>query len=139
MSAQGGCLIENVPFGATKGKVTFKLGYLEIPILLKYKINIPGSVHPYVFAGPNLGFSFSSKELDEAGGQSAETDMKDLTSSVNFEIDFGAGAGFQVAPMTVVLLDVRYALGLTNMLNDKGNQSIKTNGFQIVAGVLFSL
>jgi len=146
MYAQGGCVVDNVIFGvSTKGKVTFKLGYLEIPILLKYKINLPGPVQPYVFAGPNLGFVFSSNQFQEAGGQSAETDMKDETSSINFGIDFGAGAGFQVTPMTVVLLDIRYALGLSNMLNDKGkqsfgaNQSIKTNGFQIVAGVMFGL
>ena len=145
MYAQGGTVIDNVVFGInTKGKVTFKLGYLEIPILLKYKINLPGSVQPYVFAGPNLGFILSTKELDEAGGQSAETDLKDQSSSINFGIDFGAGAGFKVAPMIVVILDIRYALGLTSIQNDKGKQvsgfnSIKTSGFQIVAGVMFGL
>jgi len=45
-------------------------------------------------------------------------------------------------PFTTLMLDVRYSLGLSNLLNDKGgaaNSSIKTTGFQIVAGVMFRL
>ncbi|MCL4548517.1 MAG: PorT family protein [Bacteroidetes bacterium] len=127
------------------GKLTFKTSSIEIPILFKVKIPVAGSVTPYAFVGPNLGFVLSSKSLLEAGGQSQETDMKDQTSSVNFALDFGAGAGFKVAPLTTILFDVRYSLGLTNMLNDKGkqsfgnDQSIKTTGFQIIAGVMFGL
>jgi len=127
------------------GKITFKMSYIEIPILFKVRIPVPGAVTPYAFVGPNLGFVLSSKSLLEAGGQSQETDWKDETSSVNFGLDFGAGAGFKVAPLTTILLDVRYSLGLTNMLNDKGkqsyggDQSIKSTGFQILAGVLFGL
>ncbi len=70
--------------------------------------------------------------------------IKDQTSSINFALDFGAGAGFKVTPLTTILFDVRYSLGLANMLNDKGKQStdlnsIKSTGFQILAGVLFGL
>ena len=127
------------------GKLTFKTSSIEIPILFKVKIPVAGSVTPYAFVGPNLGLVLSSKSLLEAGGQSQETDWKDQTSSINFALDFGAGAGFKVAPLTTILLDVRYSLGLANILNDKGkqayggDQSIKTTGFQIIAGVMFGL
>lgn len=145
MYAQGGSVLDNVPFGFANGKVTFKISYIEIPILFKVKIPVAGSITPYAFVGPNLGLVLSSKELDEGGGQSQETDMKDMTSSINFALDFGAGAGFKIVPLTTIILDVRYSLGLSNMLNDKGkqswgaNQTIKTTGFQIVAGVIFGL
>ncbi len=127
------------------GKATLKLSYLEIPILFKVKIPVGGPVTPYVFAGPNIGFVMSSKEVDEIKGfPTSETDLKDFVTTTNFAIDFGAGAGFAVAPLTVIVLDVRYSLGLTNSLNDKGKQSIgfnsvKSTGFQIIAGVMFGL
>jgi hypothetical protein len=145
MYSMGGCVVDNVQFGTVKGKITFKLSYLEIPILLKFNIPVPGSISPYVFAGPNLGLILSNNELDEAGGQSAESDLKDQTSSINFGLDFGAGVGFKVVPLTTIIFDIRYSLGLSNLLNDKGkqswgaNQTIKTTGIQIVAGVIFGL
>ena len=132
-------------FNSVNGKITYKLSFIEVPILLKVKVPVAGSVTPYAFLGPNVAFVMSSKELDEPDGYASnETDMKDQTSSINFSLDFGAGAGFNVAPLTTILFDVRYSLGLANMLSDKGKQgtgynSIKTNGFQIVAGVMFGL
>lgn len=126
------------------GKDTYELSFLEIPVLVKFKVPITKSeLTPYFFAGPNLVFVMSSKDLLELNNTpSKETNNSDLTSSVVFAIDFGAGAGFKVAPLITVMMDVRYSLGLSNLLNDKGgaaNQSIKTNGFQIVAGVMFGL
>jgi hypothetical protein len=57
-----------------------------------------------------------------------------------------AGAGYRVSPKVSVTLDVRYSLGLTNILNDKrkqtlGNtdQSIKSTGFQVAVGTKFNL
>lgn len=144
MYSQGGCVLDNVPFGFTNGKVTFKVSYIEIPILFKVKIPVKGSVTPYAFVGPNLGLVLSANQLAEGGGQSQETDIKDQTTSMVFALDFGAGAGIKVTPLTTVILDVRYSLGLSSVLNDKGKQvsgfnSIKSNGFQIVAGVMFGL
>lgn len=127
------------------GKITFKASFIEVPILLKVNVPVAGSVTPYAFLGPNIAFIMSSKELAEITGfPSNEADIKDQTSSINFSLDFGAGAGFKVAPLTTILLDVRYSLGLANMLNDQGKQStgynsIKSTGFQIVAGVMFGL
>lgn len=127
------------------GKITFKTSFIEVPILFKVNIPVPGSVTPYAFVGPNIAFVMSSKQLAEITGfASNETDIKDQTSSINFSLDIGAGAGFKVAPLTTVTLDVRYSLGLANLLNDQGKQStgynsIKSTGFQILAGVMFGL
>jgi len=149
MYATGGAQISGPLFvnGFTpvNGKETFKISMLEIPILLKFKIPISGSVKPYVFAGPNIAFVTSSKELDEPNGfASNEIDLKDFVTSTNFSIDFGAGAGFNLTPLTVIMLDVRYSLGLSNALTDKGKlnvgfNSVKSTGFQIIAGVMFGL
>lgn len=149
MYTTGGCELSGPLFvnGFTlvNGKATYKVSVLEIPILLKFKIPVAGSIMPYAFVGPNVAFVMSSKELDEPTGfNSSETDQKDNTASTLFSLDFGGGVGFKVTPLTVVMLDVRYSLGLSNMLNDKGKQSsgqtsVKTSGFQVVAGVMFGL
>ena len=127
-------------------ETNIKLAYLEIPILLKLKIPTPGSITPYVFAGPNIGIALSASA--ETGNQ--DTDIKDEITSTDFALDFGAGVGFKVAPLIVLVLDARYSLGLSDIFNDTGKQDfeqgtgiagqkIKTTGIQIVAGIMFDL
>jgi opacity protein-like surface antigen len=122
------------------------LAYLEIPILLKLKIPTPGPITPYIFAGPNIGISLSAST--ESGSQ--DTDIKDEISSTDFALDLGAGVGFKVAPLIVLMVDARYSLGLSDIFNDTGKQDfqqgtgiagqkIKTTGIQIVVGLMFDL
>ncbi len=147
---QGGAEISGPIFAdnlgqRVSGKITSKVSYLEIPILLKLKIPIPVGVSPYVYAGPDIAFLLSSNETDEPNGYpSNESDQKDFTSSTNFGLDLGAGVGIDLVPLTTLILDIRYSLGLSNILNDKGqqqnqNETIKLRGFQIAAGVMFGL
>lgn len=123
------------------GTATFKLDYLEIPILFKAKFTAGDAVKPYVFAGPNVGINLASKITTEGGGITQDTDIKDSLKTVDFGIDFGAGAEFKVAPKIAITGDVRYSLGLANIDNSSspGAPSIKPNGFQILVGVLFRL
>ncbi len=128
------------------GNITYKTTYFQLPILLKFKVPVAGPVSPYVLAGPNLGFIMSAKELDEPSGgyQSSESDFKDQLKTLDFALNFGAGVGFSVVPGTTITVDFRYSLGLSDISSDKGKQqnggrSIKTTGFQILAGVLFGI
>lgn len=127
-------------------EITNKLTYLDIPILLKLKLPVPGPVTPYAFAGPSIGILLSASS--ETGGQ--DTDIKDQLSSTDFGLDFGAGVAFDVAPLVSLMLDARYSLGLSDIFGDTGKQDwaqetgivgqkIKTTGIQIIAGVMFGL
>jgi len=128
--------------------ITYKLAYLEVPVLLRVYLPVPG-IKPYAEAGPTIGFNLSSSYTTDYSylGQSysEDTDNKDNTKSVEFGLAFGAGVEFSVAPFTSLLVDARYSLGLTNTASDQsiqpGEQSItvKTNGIQISAGVMFGL
>ena len=130
---------------AVNGTVTSKTSYFQIPILLKLRIPVAGPVSPYVVAGPDIGFLMSAKETDEPTGyQSSESDIKDQLKSLNLALDFGAGVGYKLVPTTTVTFDVRYSLGLSDIASDtykqqSGNQSIKTTGFQIIAGVMVGI
>jgi hypothetical protein len=123
-----------------KGTQDLKLAFIEIPILFKVKFSA-GSITPYVFAGPNIGILLSSDIEQEIAGQTAEADIKDQTSSIDFVIDFGAGIGFAVGPGVALTFDARYALGLTDLNDDPqaGNQTIKSSGIQILVGAMFGL
>ena len=128
---------------STSNEVNLKLAYLEIPVVLKLNIPSPGNIKPYVFAGPNIGFRLSANSETPAG----EVDIKDETQSIDFALDFGAGAGFKIAPLVDLVIDARYSLGLSDILSDTGKQEfentsgqkIKTTGIQITAGIMFGL
>jgi opacity protein-like surface antigen len=143
--AQGGTILEqNVTvLGTTYNvKITEKLSFIQIPILLKGKFATKSIVSPYVYAGPALGIVASAKELDEVSGQgSQETDIKDQTSSTDFQLLFGGGAEFNVAPKVGLTFDIRYGLGLTNLIKDPGtsNASVKSRGLYFMAGAMFYL
>lgn len=128
--------------------VTYKLSYLEIPVLMRVYLPVPG-LKPYAEAGPTIGINLSSSYTTEYSYQgqsnSEDTDNKDNTKSVEFGLAFGAGVEFSVAPFTSLFLDARYSLGLTNTASEQatqpGEQSLtaKTNGIQISAGIIFGL
>jgi len=123
--------------GNKTGDVSTKLNYIEVPVLAKAKWNL-GGIKPYVMAGPSIGFLMSAKTGD--------TDVKSSFKTIDFGIDFGAGAAFAVTDSMDVFLDLRYALGLANVSNQTGvpvgagityDASVKNKGFQINAGLMF--
>ena len=83
---------------------SFKMDYLNIPILFNYYI-VPGLA---VKAGVQPGFLMRSKWGD--------ADWKDYNKTVDFAIPLGLSYEF-----SDFVVDARYNLGLTNTLKDKGN------------------
>lgn len=80
-------------------KEDFKLGYINIPVMVKYYVADAFSLE----LGPQIGFLVSAK----SGG----VDVKDLVEKTDFGLNFGAGYDF-VENMT---LGIRYNLGLTKI------------------------
>ncbi len=124
-------------------KFTQKVGFLEIPILLKGKL-VHSSVHPYGFVGPSIGITLSSTTTTEATGFPAtDEDTKHEVKSTDFSVVFGAGAELAVNKNVRVTFDGRYALGLSNVASDQGGTAqggtVKTRGIQFFAGVLFAI
>jgi len=119
-------------------KVILKPSFFEIPVLLKARFGA-GSVKPYFFAGPTIGFTTSSKIAVETGGLSVEVDAKDSTSSTDFGLTFGGGAEFGLNESVAIVADVRYGLGLSDLHKAPLliPAKINSNGVQILIGVLF--
>ena len=118
-------------------KSEFKLAFLEVPVMFKYAFGT-GEIKPYVMAGPTIGFLMSSKVEMSYGGESAEEDWKDETTSIEFGLGFGAGVSMPMGNNSI-FVEARYALGLTNLNDDPDDTEtdIKSKGIQIFVGITF--
>lgn len=114
------------------GDIDLKLGYIDIPILLKVKLPKEGkSWSPNLYAGPYFAFLLSA---DLEG-----FDVKDDTKSTDIGLVVGAGIDFMLSEgMRALNLDFRYSVGFTK-LDDAGDAEVFNNGFQFLVGYGFSL
>jgi hypothetical protein len=107
--------------GSKSGDETTKLGYISIPILVRYQI--VEQVH--LLLGPQPSFLLSAK-IEEDG---EDFDVKDELKSLDFSGVIGIGADFDRFNV-----GLRYALGLASILDEDDDFKIKTRAFQIVVG-----
>lgn len=101
---------------------TIKLDYLNLPLLVKYKIANGISV----IAGPQVGFLLSAKAKMESGSSSATEDIKEYLKGTN--LSFSLGAGWEAENGLGV--DLRYNLGLSNIADDE-DADLKTKSLQL--------
>jgi hypothetical protein len=135
--------------GLTDYEYTYKLDYLEVPVLLK--IGFGGEVvRGYVNLGPSVGYLLSgnvkgegdfaeiiSEDVDEKiEFTDSETDdpTKLHANRIEFGANFGAGLGVSLGGRSLLFVDARYNAGLTDFNKDSKskNQPIYlTAGFKI--------
>lgn len=114
-----------------------KVDYIELLVPLTLTIPIENSAfEPRLYAGPAIGFLLSCKFTFDGESE----DCKDITTSVDYGVFFGAGADFMVGG-GAIMLDVLYNLGLANINDDVDSDdfSVKTQTIQILAGYRFFL
>ena len=119
-SAQGSKLSS----GGDNGTLNF--GYINVPVLLKYNT----SSGFYAETGPQISFLLSANEKADGASQDIKSDL----SSTDFGWAFGVG--YQLP--SNLGFDVRYNLGLSNIVKDQsGGGSIKNGVFQIGVFYMF--
>ena len=116
---------------------TLTINYLEIPVLAKLKFGNDNAKF-YVNVGPSLGIAMSASYKQT--GESAE-DIPIGSSDDDFfkRTDIGAqfGAGLMLGNF---MIDLRYGLGLTNIINGGDNDlSQKNNVIGITVGYAIPL
>ncbi len=124
--------------------VSFKGEYLEVPLFLKLSLG-SGSARPYLMAGPSVGFRLNS-EITVDNAEIADTfDADDVTESVDFGVDFGAGLSLRLSGVSL-FVEGRYDLGVTDVF--KGGEiagqvsddaDVFTRGLQTMAGITIPL
>jgi hypothetical protein len=110
---------------------TFKLSYINIPILFKYYASEKFSLE----AGPQIGFLTSSKLEVKVLKQTVTQDAKTMFESLDYGLNFGAG--YDIAKN--ISAGVRYNFGLANVMKTESgdNSKIKNSVFLLSIGYKF--
>jgi hypothetical protein len=115
------------------GTSTQKLDYLDIPLLLSYRLKGSRERNLAVFGGPSLGVRLRARSNAAFGGGSFEDDVSDQVKST----DFAAVAGVAYHRGRLVV-DGRYSWGFTDIDRDTGDGvEIRNRGISILAGWRF--
>ncbi|NNK86783.1 MAG: PorT family protein [Flavobacteriaceae bacterium] len=97
-----------------EGEATFKLNYINVPVLASFEVTDGLSLQ----AGPQLGINIGDDlEFD---GQSESTEAE--------SIDFGAAFGAQYQLANGLLFQARYAVGLSDVYKEDGQEIDVKNG-----------
>lgn len=117
--------------------VTFKINYLEVPLLLGYRFATTGGARPYLMGGGQLGFKVGCTFEGSNGGVTASVSCDDPNLGANFSsTDFAVvGAGGIAVPVGInsFTVDLRYALGLQKV---EKSSEVKNRGFTLGVGFL---
>ncbi len=117
--------------------LTYKLTYLEAPVLARFSLSSGGSVRPYLLGGPAIGLLLSAKGevTEKVYGEEydVEVDVKDEFKSMDIGLVLGGGVRLESG----LLFELRYTHGLTN-IDDTGIPGNATNRvISIMAGYVF--
>jgi hypothetical protein len=96
----------------------YNLGYLEFPVLLKYNLSTGRRLIPSVFLGPAVSTLLSAEiYYDGFFTEDERYDVKDGMKSVDFGLVLGGEVVFRSTKPIRFFLDVRYTLGLANVVD----------------------
>jgi hypothetical protein len=95
----------------------YKIQYLEIPLLITYKVPLKGRIKPGVVFGPYFGIPLKVMEVQTAFGETEKRELDDNLKNTDFGLVFGANVRYILGSVNLIL-DVQYNLGLTNISND---------------------
>jgi len=137
MYIQKGARIEVT--GLTTAGGVFRVGYLEVPFLLRFDIPIDQStqglqIQPYVVGGPTVGLKLHANS-EATGSFVASQSFDDFTRAYDLGLTAGAGAGYGTDFGTAVA-EIRYALGVSDIASSS-QESIRTRGIMITVGLVF--
>jgi len=108
------------------------LNYVEIPLLLRVTSQSTAKTRPFFVLGPVIGFKASSKLGVSVQGNSTSADFPGMKGSYWGAL-FGGGAQIRTSETSALLLQARYQLGFSNLL-DNAAFSTKPQDFSFLAG-----
>lgn len=99
---------------------TIKADYFEVPVLLRYSFKGKGPAGLNIYGGPVFAFGRSSKtEISTSVRGLAVDGEHDNYNEKSNDLGFALGVGLDLAmARSIVVLEVRYTVGLQNMWED---------------------
>lgn len=121
-------------------KLTEKVDYIDIPILLKVSPKMAGNIKPSLLVGPFVGFKAGAKYSYSGTVPEGQTKSGTIenVSSTAFGISVGAEVGMKMTK-GMPFLGVNYALGLSKVFKkvDGVQSNVKANVISIDLGYAF--
>ncbi len=122
----------------------YKVAYIEVPVLVSYRIPFKGRLKPGVFFGPYMGFARKVREVQTAFGETESRVLDDNLQGEDFGLVFGGDVRCRVGFLDL-LLDIRYSLGFNNISQDimdvayefQEDDKIKNRSFSVSLGTGF--
>lgn len=116
-----------------------KVNYFQVPVLLMFYFNKPGSAfRPKVIVGPQFGFLSSAKTTIG----SATVDTKDYYTTSDVSGTIGLGFNYSVGKGIWLNMDARYAHGFTDISSGSNILLVPKNTnnsvISVMAGVSFA-
>ena len=117
---------KGVTFGGTPTSSSDapRLGYLDVPVLLKLTVRTPG-IQPMAYAGPSVNFRLSCS----VNG----VDCKSLTKSTDYGVVLGGGV--RLGGSHGLTVEGRYTWGLKDVHDPGAGVANQTRTFLLLAGV----
>ncbi len=117
--------------------ITFALDYIHVPILFKAGLPLAEGFDFDFEFGPSLGFNIGCELTDGDDDVSCE-DFG--TEPKSFDYGIIAGGSFAwAAGAGDVLIDIRYDLGLTSIIDEEDAEDVKNSALQFLIGYAFAL
>ncbi|WP_417444873.1 porin family protein [Joostella sp.] len=119
--------------GVNSLETTVRLEYLNVPVMLKYRVYKGLNVQ----VGPQVGFLLNAEQEVESGSNGYElaettTNINEFVTDVNFGVNFGLGYELNNG----LFFDGRYNLGVIDIAQ-MDNQEFKNHTFQVGFGYKF--
>ena len=127
-STQGGVFESNT----TDWQQKVSIGSLDLPLLVGFKLLNTKAVNLRILAGPLASFVVN-KSVKDAGGVLGPIENADI-NSINWAVQLGAGLD-----VLFFTLDVRYQIGLNNMIKEIENSTINSKNSVWVVSLGFKI
>lgn len=111
-------------------KETLNESYLQIPVLVAYRLNLNPRWNMTLKAGPYVALLLSAKDKIEFMGEEQEVDLKDSNAN-NIDVGIDIGVDFEYHRF---VFGLEYELGFVSMLPDV---DIKNSAVYFTAGYKF--
>ncbi|MFN8178196.1 MAG: porin family protein [bacterium] len=106
---------------------TYKLNYIEVPVLAKLGFMSQSPAHPSLFVGPSVSINTTA----QTAVSDITTDVKDQTKPVDVGLVVGGGVDFQKLG-----IEARYTRGFTNVNDASGSTTDVKNSVISIMGTL---
>lgn len=124
---QKGAVLEGSTFGTPDLTGTYRFAYLQLPLLLKYRIPTKGIVTPVLLGGPSgaintaSGLQVDSRGSAQRGSFDTETlSFDNVTNTFSIGGILGGGLHFHLNGSQMITFNVHYNPGLSDITSEEG-------------------